>query len=497
VQKVEFEARTWEGMKERRVALDTDIAITVLGQNLTTELKEGSLAGIRVQNVVRIDRALADAKIGPLIQAQGLSWFCEWNMGDPDLAPRPAYQVEPPDDELGEAQALKTLGEGLNQLLLAEPRVNAPAILEAHGVPLKTEEELAAEEALRREQEAAAGGGAGDEPPPEGGDGGPGDGEGEDETEERQTAASVMALTIRLEQDGWHVYSEGGKHMGGPYPDREKAEERLRQIEHFKAGSSDGIDPVQKRYDFQGLPIVVEHPAGTIRTWKGPDGDGHTKMLCDYGFIEGYLSGDDEEIDCYVGGFEEVGDVYIIHQLLAPDCRRWDEDKIMLGFRSADEAKAAYLAHRNDGDRCFGGMLVLPLEQFKKRLRRRRAETTGKIRASLITRGNTVRTLLRLAGRVDARSTALKRTVAGKQRAARFEEQLIEQAMTLAARSLAPQLSGMLSELRKADSLEEARRRIIAWHARTKAPGDLKDLLRKISVLSTLAGRDSARKQAS
>jgi hypothetical protein len=40
---------------------------------------------------------------------------------------------------------------------------------------------------------------------------------------------------IRHEKDGWNVYSEDGKkHLGGPYPTKEKAEERLREVEGHK-----------------------------------------------------------------------------------------------------------------------------------------------------------------------------------------------------------------------------------------------------------------------
>ncbi len=35
-------------------------------------------------------------------------------------------------------------------------------------------------------------------------------------------------------KDGYHVLSEKGKNMGGPYKTREEAEKRLRQVEYFK-----------------------------------------------------------------------------------------------------------------------------------------------------------------------------------------------------------------------------------------------------------------------
>jgi hypothetical protein len=35
-------------------------------------------------------------------------------------------------------------------------------------------------------------------------------------------------------KDGYHVLSEKGKNMGGPYKTMEEAEKRLRQVEYFK-----------------------------------------------------------------------------------------------------------------------------------------------------------------------------------------------------------------------------------------------------------------------
>jgi len=34
--------------------------------------------------------------------------------------------------------------------------------------------------------------------------------------------------------DGYHVVSESGKNLGGPYKSRKEAEKRLRQVEWFK-----------------------------------------------------------------------------------------------------------------------------------------------------------------------------------------------------------------------------------------------------------------------
>jgi phage gp29-like protein len=144
LEKLEFEARTWEAMKARKEALDTDIAIRILGQNLSTEVKEGSFAAAQTHNLVRLDRAIADAQIGPALRAQVLTWWAEYNYGDPELAPWPTFHVEPPEDETGEGQAMKAIGEGITALKTAEPRIDATAIIEEHGYPIKTEAEMAA-----------------------------------------------------------------------------------------------------------------------------------------------------------------------------------------------------------------------------------------------------------------------------------------------------------------------------------------------------------------
>lgn len=48
--------------------------------------------------------------------------------------------------------------------------------------------------------------------------------------------AAVLPRTavITKREDGYHVMSEKGKHLGGPYASREKAEERMQQVEMFK-----------------------------------------------------------------------------------------------------------------------------------------------------------------------------------------------------------------------------------------------------------------------
>lgn len=123
-----------------------------------------------------------------------------------------------------------------------------------------------------------------------------------------------------------------------------------------------------------GLRIVIENPAGSIRTWTDSDGTtGWTVMKWGYGFLDGYEGADGEDVDVYRGPVAEPREVYVIHQRRkgAPDATEWpvyDEDKVMLGWDSADAAKAAYLAQYDD-PRFFGGMSVFTVDDFKRRLR--------------------------------------------------------------------------------------------------------------------------------
>jgi cytidyltransferase-like protein len=128
--------------------------------------------------------------------------------------------------------------------------------------------------------------------------------------------------------------------------------------------------PLQDRYEFQGFDIAVENKKGSTRRWYDKDGKekGSTKMRSDYGYIEGALGADQEAMDVYVGPDEKAEFVYVVHQNKAPDFEEYDEDKVMLGFSSEDDAKEAYLKQYND-PRFYGGMSSMPLDKFKEKIK--------------------------------------------------------------------------------------------------------------------------------
>jgi len=130
-------------------------------------------------------------------------------------------------------------------------------------------------------------------------------------------------------------------------------------------------DAIVAKTRVHGLPIHIEVKKNQHRIIKNDQGNVVYKrlMLHDYGYIAKTKGRDGDEVDVFVGPIgDKAKDVFVIHMKdMGPDKKeREDEDKCMLGFPSADTAKAAFIAHYKP--EFFGGMTVLPVAAFKKRL---------------------------------------------------------------------------------------------------------------------------------
>lgn len=123
------------------------------------------------------------------------------------------------------------------------------------------------------------------------------------------------------------------------------------------------------RVTFSGLLIVIENPKGSTRNWTDSTGEtGSTRMRYDYGYIDGSLGNDGDCVDCYLGPNEQAPWVYVIHQQSkASGFTKYDEDKSMLGFDSANHAKDAY-ENQYDDPRFYGGMSVMSVDDFTRRV---------------------------------------------------------------------------------------------------------------------------------
>ncbi|MBS0227702.1 MAG: hypothetical protein JSS23_03290, partial [Proteobacteria bacterium] len=108
------------------------------------------------------------------------------------------------------------------------------------------------------------------------------------------------------------------------------------------------------------LDISIEHPAGVLRK---PE---HTVPTAQaYGYLKGTHGADGEHVDAFLGPHADdlSKPVFVVDQQKAAGGH--DEHKTMLGFDTADEARAAYLANYPKGWKA-GPVTEFTHEQFSK-----------------------------------------------------------------------------------------------------------------------------------
>lgn len=124
---------------------------------------------------------------------------------------------------------------------------------------------------------------------------------------------------------------------------------------------------------YKGLVIDIENLAGSVREGVGPTGKKWKTAFshgAHYGEIRDSKGSDGDKLDVYIMADPVESDVaYIIHQNFPGSHPKkagtWDEDKVILGVGSPDEARDLYLAHYDRKD-FFRSMTVMPIRTFKK-----------------------------------------------------------------------------------------------------------------------------------
>jgi hypothetical protein len=159
IELVEAEAKTYEGFEHLLQHADTAIAVVLLGQNLTTEVQQGSRAAAQVHDQVRKDFQQSDAvTLSRAVRNFLLKPWALYNWAAEDLTPLPQWQTDPPQDLATTADGYMKAGSALTSFKTAGAPVDTRAFLEEIGVPLLSEEEEAAqkEEAEQKDAEARA-----------------------------------------------------------------------------------------------------------------------------------------------------------------------------------------------------------------------------------------------------------------------------------------------------------------------------------------------------
>ncbi len=116
----------------------------------------------------------------------------------------------------------------------------------------------------------------------------------------------------------------------------------------------------------RGLDIAIENPAGSERSGVNRDGKKWTsKMRHHYGYFKGTRGRDKDHLDVFLGPDPENADkVFIVNQT-SQATGSFDEHKIMWGFETEDEARAAYLSNYEEGWQGLGSICTLFVDEFK------------------------------------------------------------------------------------------------------------------------------------
>ncbi|WP_103173786.1 hypothetical protein [Paracoccus sp. SY] len=148
-----------------------------------------------------------------------------------------------------------------------------------------------------------------------------------------------------------------------------------KQAENYRTGKA----------AWKGLRLSVENKAGSTRSGTDPNGQAWSvTMPAHYGRILRTEGADGDHVDFYMGPNEASDTAWIIDQVDA-ETGAFDEHKLMLGFDSAAEARAAHEAAFSDGKGAIrrGGIKKMTVPDLKDWLKTgdTKKPVTRKVRA--------------------------------------------------------------------------------------------------------------------
>lgn len=121
---------------------------------------------------------------------------------------------------------------------------------------------------------------------------------------------------------------------------------------------------------WQGLNISIENEAGSHREGVNRDGQKwRQRMPYPYGYINQTTGIDMDCVDVFLGPYLDSADyVYIVHARKVNRWDEYDEDKVMIGFRTEQEAVQAFLDSYND-PRFLGPITEMLVGEFVDKVR--------------------------------------------------------------------------------------------------------------------------------
>lgn len=118
---------------------------------------------------------------------------------------------------------------------------------------------------------------------------------------------------------------------------------------------------------FQGLDIAIENGKGSVRSSVDANGKAWaTTMSYPYGYIRSTMGVDGDQVDCFLGPNPDALNAYVVHTN-DQSGRKYDEDKVMLGWDSPEAALDAFLENYNDA-KFFQNIETIPMDEFKAKV---------------------------------------------------------------------------------------------------------------------------------
>lgn len=122
---------------------------------------------------------------------------------------------------------------------------------------------------------------------------------------------------------------------------------------------------------FHGLDISIETAKGQKRTGKDKGGKAWSVVMpADYGYVKRTEGADGDHVDVFIGPHKDSQTAFIINQR-HHDTGKFDEHKVMLGYRSEREACMDYCRAFSDGKgpHRIQSIATVSIDAFKKWLK--------------------------------------------------------------------------------------------------------------------------------
>lgn len=115
---------------------------------------------------------------------------------------------------------------------------------------------------------------------------------------------------------------------------------------------------------FQGIDITIENPVGSERSGVDLDGNAWSNTIKhDYGYIKRTTGADGDHVDVFIGKDTDSDKVFVIDQ--PHKNGKFDEHKVMLGFKGRAQAVAAYKGNYQKGWK-VGPITEMTVGEFKQ-----------------------------------------------------------------------------------------------------------------------------------